>query len=195
MATRYLTVANFKTYLRSELTLEDTLYDNAINAGELWIDGKLGRKMIVASATTARTFRPLGNSRTLVINDCTAVTSVVENGSTLVSGTAYELEPLNGLSDAGEVWPYYKLVKPYNVWFSTNNLASVVVTATWGWAAIPQMVYEACAIVAKDYFEQRDVSHGIIGVSDVGGVGTRENRLVRDMITKYRHPNSWGLAA
>lgn len=194
MATRYLTVAQFKTYLRSELTGEDTNYDNAIQAAELWIDGRLGRKMIVATTTTARTFRPIGNSRTLVINDCTAVTSVVENGTTLTVNTQYELEPLNGLSNAGESWPYYKLVKPYNTWFSTTNLASVVVTATWGWAAIPQMVYEACAIVAKDYFEQRDVTHGIIGVADVGGVGTRENRLVRDMITKYRHPNSWGVA-
>lgn len=194
MTTRYLTVGAFKTYLRSELTLDDAYYEAAINAAEDWIDGRLGRKMIVATTSTPRTFRAYGNSRTLVINDCTAVASVTENGSTLPSGTAYELEPLNGLSNAGEVWPYYKLVKPYNVWFSTTNLASVVVTATWGWATIPTMVYQACQIVAKDYFEQRDVTHGIVGLSDVGGVGSRENRLVRDMITKYRHPNSWGLA-
>lgn len=193
MATRYLTVPSLKSYVRSELVNQDTFYDNAIQAAELWIDGRLGRKMIVASATTARSFSP-SNSAKLIINDCTAVTSVVENGTTLAVGTQYELRPLNGLSASGESVPYCEIVKPYGNWYSNTGLASVVVTATWGWAAIPQMVYEACAIVAKDYFEMREVTHGIIGVAEVGGVGTRENRLVRDMITKYRHPNSWGVA-
>lgn len=194
MATRFLSVAAFKTYLRTELINEDANFESAIQAGELWLDGRLGRKMIVATSSSARTFRPLGNSRTLIINDCTTVTSVVENGTTLVVNTQYELEPLNGLSNAGESWPYYKLVKPYNTWFSTTNLASVVVTAAWGWPAIPQMVYESCAIVAKDYLLQRNVDHGIVDVSSVGGIGSRENRLVRDTIAKYRHPNAIGLA-
>lgn len=193
MATRYLTTAVFKTYLRSELTLEDTAYEAAINAAELWLDNKCQRRFEVASATTARVFTPLSTS-VLPIHDCTAVTSVVDNGTTMVAGTDYQLEPLNGLTNAGDATPYYKLRRLNGYWFSWNNKATTTVTATWGWAAIPLSIVEACKIVAKDFFEQRDVSHGVIGVSDAGGIGTRENRLVQDAIRQYSHPNTIGIA-
>lgn len=198
MTTRYLTVATFKTWLRTELTLEDAIYESAINAAELWLDEKCQRRFEVASTSTARIFNVRRASPVLYIHDCTAVASVVENGATLVVNQDYTLEPLNGLNDAGAVTPYYRLVKPYAYWYGTTNSASlnsrVTVTATWGWAAIPLSIVEACKIVAKDFFQQRDVDHGVIGVSDAGGVGTRENRLVRDAINQYSHPNSIGIA-
>lgn len=211
MATRYLTAATLKSYLRSELTLEDTAYEASINAAELWIDNKLGRRMEVASASSARVFTPRGqgaqsnrgplpqrNSTTLFINDCTTITSVTENGTVLVSGVDYQAEPLNGLSDSGEPRPFHILERLnagyISGWYTYGKVATVSVNAAWGWAAIPASIVEMCKIVAKDFFEQRDVSHGVIGVSDVGGVGTRENRLVRDAIQQYRHPNSWGIA-
>ncbi len=38
MATRYLTVAELKSYVRTEISVNDTIYDAAIQAAELWID-------------------------------------------------------------------------------------------------------------------------------------------------------------
>ena len=197
MATRYLTVASLKLYVRSEITtVDDVFYDEAIQAAESWLDGQCHRRIIVASATSARSYNPpVGASRYLYIHDCTAITSITENGSALASGTAFQAEPLNALSDEGEAWPYYRIVKPYTRWFSTTNLASIVVTATWGWPAIPPMILEACKIVAKDYFLQRDVAHGVIGITEVGGVGTRENRLVQDAVARYMRTDKIGLAA
>ena len=193
MATRYLTTAVFKTYLRSELTLEDTAYDAAINAAELWLDNKCQRRFEVASSTTARVFSPL-SGQVLIIHDCTAITTVVDNGTTLVTGTDYQPEPLNAITAAGDPSPYYRLRRLNGYWYSWNSKATVTVTATWGWAAIPLSIVEACKIVAKDFFEQRDVTHGILGFSEAGGIGTRENRLVQDAVNQYRHPNTIGIA-
>jgi|GEM_PF-1917683 len=198
MSTRYLTVSTLKTYMRSELQADDAPYEAAINAAELWIDNKTGRRFEVAGASTARVFSVRRASPVLYINDCTTITSVVENGTTLVANTDYTAEPLNNLSSAGEPWPYFRLVRPYSYWYPTTYSAStnarVTVTAAWGWAAIPLSIVEACKIVAKDFFEQRDVAHGLIGVSDNGGVSGRTNNLVKDIVGQYAHPNTIGLA-
>ena len=196
MTTRYLTEAELKAYVRSEIVTDNNLYVAAINSAEVWLDSKMSRKVVLASVETpaanARVFIPSG-SQVMFIHDCTTITSVVDNGTTLVSGTDYQPEPLNLLSDMGEARPYYRLRRLNGYWYSSINKATISVTATWGWAAIPPMVKEACKIVAKEYFQQRDVAHGLIGITDVGGVGTRENQLVQDTVRAYQHPNSIGI--
>lgn len=195
MSTRWLTTDVLKQYVRSQLVVDDGFYEQAIQSAENWLDERTQRRWVVASGSSARSFNPSG-SRVLFINDCTTITSVVDNGSTLVSGIDYQKEPLNGLSDTGEVVPYYRLVRLGGVeWYEiTEGLASVVITAAWGWLAIPPMILEACKIVAKDYFLQRDVNHGLVDISDVGGVGSRENRLVQAAVERYAHPNVIGVA-
>lgn len=196
MATRYLTVANFKLWMRSEIpTADDTFCDQAIQAAETTLDNACQRRFEVASATTPRVFIPSG-SNVQFINDCTAITSVVDNGATLVSGTDYQKEPLNGLSSTGETWPYYRLRRLNGWWYSSTNTASLTITATWGWAAIPPEIYQACQIIAKDEFNQRDsgVGFGLVAVTEAGGVGSRENAIVRRAVINYAHPKSIGLA-
>jgi hypothetical protein len=193
--TRFLDPATLSSYVRSELTVDLGFYEQAIEAAEDWLDSMCRRRIILATTSTARTFNaPTNPTRFLYVNDFTTVTSVVENGATLTAGTMYQAEPLNGLDDEGASVPYYRLVKPYTSWYSTTNLASITVTAAWGWPAIPPMLIEACKIVAKDYFLQRDVAHGVIGITEVGGVGTRENRLVQDAVARFKRGDKFGLA-
>lgn len=199
MATRYLTETELKSYVRTEITsADDTAYTAAINTAETLIDNACGRRFEVAAGSTARSYRP-SNGSIQFIHDCTAITSVVDNGTTLISNTDYVAEPLNALSDIGATVPYYALRRLgyyYRRWYNWNGIpgsATIVVTANWGWAAIPPQIKETCKIVAKDVFLQRNVSHGLIGVSEAGGVGTRENRLVRETIEAYTHPASIGV--
>lgn len=193
MTTRYLTVAEEKTYLRSEITVDDTLIEQAINSAETIIDNACQRRFEVASSSTARVFIPSG-STVQIINDCTVIASVVDNGTTLVNNVDYQREPLNGLSATGETWPYYRLRRLNGWWYSSTNTATITVTATWGWAAIPPQVKESCKIITKDLLEMRDIKFGLVAITEAGGVGTRENRIVRDMIATYAHPFSIGIS-
>ena len=195
MTTRYLSVAELKTYVRTELTLEDDVVTAAINAAEVWLDSMCARRFIVATTSTARVYKP-SKGEIQIIDDCTTIASVVDNGVTLTSGIEYQAEPLNALSEAGEAVPYYALRRlgyQYNKWlnwFGVPNAATLTVTAAWGWPSIPPMIKEACKIVAKDYLLQREVAHGLVGITDVGGVGSRENKFVADTVSRYLHPNA-----
>jgi hypothetical protein len=198
MTTRYLTVGELKSYVRSELTSDDSAYEAAIQTAELIIDNATARRFIIAdpSVSTARVFVPSGGEY-LFIDDAVAIVSVTDNGAALVSGTDYQAEPLNALSDSGESVPYHTLRRLgyyysrwYN-WYGIPNSATISVTARWGWPSIPALVKESCKIVAKDVFLNRDTAgFGLVTITDAGGIGTRENRIVQQMVTAYAHPRA-----
>lgn len=186
----------FKQYIRDEAVgVDDAILQGYLDAASQALSGACGRQWTVApAAATARSFQPTGRSRVLVINDCASITSVVDNGATLVAGTDYQAEPLNNLSDSGETVPYYRLVKPYADWYSATGFASVVITAKWGWAAIPYQITEACLVLGKELCNNQDVRLGIVGLADGVVSGIRQSKIVRDAIGAYPHPNSIGIA-
>ena len=186
---RYLPVASFKTWYKTETSVDDTLIEEAINAAETEIDKALKRRMVVASASSTRSYVPRPRLAELYIHDATAVTAVTENGVTLTAGVDYQLEPLNGIDTAGEPWPYYivRRLGPLH-WWTDDDKATVTVTGTWGWPAIPPTVVESCKIVAADMLSNRDMRNGLVAITESGGVGSRENATVRRMVKDYRHP-------
>lgn len=191
-----VTLESFKDYVHDEAKgINDPTLQGYLDAASTGLSNACGRQWVVAPATaTARSFQPYGCSRRLIIHDCTSITSVVDNGTTLVAGTDYQAEPLNNISDAGETVPYYKLVRPYSDWYSANGFASVVVTAKWGWAAIPYQIVEACKVLGKELCNNQDVKFGIVAAADGVISGIRQNKIVREAIAAYPHPNSLGLA-
>lgn len=194
MAAAWLSVATQKSWMRSEIpTADDAFLSTAIDAAKTTLENACQRKFdLVSGGATARSFRPYGGE-VLFIHDCVTISSVISNGTTYVANTDYVAEPLNGLSNAGEAWPYYMLRRSSGCWWVGYTAATslISVTATWGWPAIPAQIVEACKIIAKDEFNQRDTTgFGLVAISEAGGVGTRENRLVRDAVRDYAHPNS-----
>jgi hypothetical protein len=199
MATpRYLPVATFKTWWKTEISAEDSLIEAAINAAEVAIDNATGRKMIVvtsgAPGITTRVYRPDRDTSVLRLDDFTELSTLTENGNTLTSGTDFVLEPLNNLSTAGETVPYDQATRYNRCWYWDGPKATVSVTARFGWAAIPFEVVESCKIVAADMLSNRDMRNGLVAITEAGGVGSRENLTVRNMIAKYRSRRSWGVA-
>jgi len=191
MATRYLEVEAFKDWARDEVSVDDDLIDQAINAAELAIDNALQRRMVVvtdgAPGLSARAYVPAA-SDLLFIDDCTEVTVITDNGTTLTVGTDYQLEPLNGLSGAGESVPYYKVRRLSGCWYRDGHKATVSVTARWGWAAIPPQVLESCKIVTQDILENRNTRFGLAGISQEGfSIRIRENPVVAKMILNYQY--------
>lgn len=191
-----VTLAAFKAYVRDEAAgLNDTVLQGYIDAASQALNNACQRKWVVASGgATPRSFQPHGLSCLLPIHDCTTITSVVDNGVTLTTGVDYQPEPLNHLSAAGETVPFHKLMKPSSHWYSSNGLASVVVTATWGWAAIPFQITQACLVLGKELCNNQDVRFGIVAVNEAAAFGIRQNKVVRDAVEAYPHPNSIGVA-
>jgi hypothetical protein len=191
---RYITLAEFKLWVRSEQPLENELYGDALAAAETTLDNALARRVAVAGASSERVFVPSSGSDVLWIDDCTTVTTVTENGTALTVNVDYQLEPLNGLSAAGEARPYDLIRRLDACWYSDGPKATVTVDATWGWSAIPAPIKQSCLIVGKDALEQRDVRHGIVAVTDSGAFGPRDAKFVADTIREYRGHRSWGIA-
>ncbi len=187
---RYLTVDAWKSWARDEVTADDAEIGAAILAAEQNLDNACGRRFIVADASSARVYAP-DRPHTLVIDDCTSIASIVENGTTLASST-YQAEPLNNLSASGETVPFDRVRRLNGAcWYQNGGEATVTVTATWGWAAIPFPIVEACKIVTKANLEVRDARFGLAAILDSGiGISPREVTAVKSAISQYRGPKA-----
>lgn len=157
----YATEIELAGYVRNERGAVDASFRTSIlDAASSAIDGHCGRTFVVAGDASARTFVPSGMSA-LYIDDATAVSSVSVDGVALAS-TDWQAEPLGGRVN-GSTEPYYRLVRLGGAWTeSTYRKATVSVTATWGWAAVPPRVKQACLIVAKQIAEERDARSGLV---------------------------------
>ena len=196
-------LADFKVYLRDELAAatDDTIQQGALDAADLAINSATFRQFAIAGAASSRVFAPRSITDVLRIHDCTSVTAVVNDTMTVLPAD-YQLEPLNGiLMPSGEARPYdqirylsrqtasqsfYNSASTGNVWLWDSGRATVTITATWGWAAIPVPIYEALKVLAKDIAGNRNVQNGIVGFTDAGAAAARTNTFVRAVIHDYR---------
>lgn len=182
----------FTDYARDQVgAVDEGFKQAALDAAESMIQEHCNRAFFVASSSSARSYTPNGWSEVLRIHDCTQITSVVDDGNTI---TSYQPEPLNGLSWSGEARPYEQLRRTSEgVWTWDDGTATVVVTAKWGWAAIPSAVVEAVKITAKDILQQRNNNSGVAGFGDFGAVRVRLNPFVLQLLAPYRRLESYGM--
>ncbi|NDC95361.1 hypothetical protein EBZ38_12490, partial [bacterium] len=142
-------LATLKSYARNELgSADDAVIQAALDAAHYSAYNYIGRSLEPAGAASARSFVPL-SWRILNIDDCTSITSVVNNGTT-VAASDYQAEPVGNRSDSMATVPFTRLRMLTGAWYCWNGQASVTVTATWGWASAPAAAVEAVKILAKD---------------------------------------------
>ena len=162
----------------------------ALAAAKTILNNSCGRQFVIASGSSARVFVP-ASYELVYIDDCTSVSSVTSDGQS-VSASYYQLEPLNGRTVAGESVPYHKIRRITGLWSvgANHREATISVTATWGWAAIPSEIIEACKILTKDIIANRDVKFGIVDATEAGAIVARTNPVVRQAIDTYRRSDS-----
>lgn len=159
------TTEELASYLRNEIPTEDYAdLEGVASSTESLITKVSGRKWVVASGSSTRYYAPRALHQDLIrIHDCTSVTSVTNDGTAVpvwASSTGgYQLEPINGLDWAGESRPYESIRYIGSRWKFDNYRATVAVTATWGWAAIPDQVVRAGYVIAKDMWEFRNAQN------------------------------------
>jgi hypothetical protein len=184
----------FKGYFRSEISADDSIIQAVLDATDSVIQEICQRKFVVAGSASARTYAPTVGRNVLRIHDCTTITSVVENSTTLTADTDFVKEPVQTVSWSGETRPYEQVRRIGASWYTDNGKGTVVVTATWGWAAIPSAVTQAALIGAKEILDQREVRFGIAAVNEFGPLRVRANPEVQRLLAPYMRVEGFGIA-
>lgn len=191
----YCTLAEVKAALRipNADTIDDTLLETAVESASRLVDGFCQRSFYSAGSAV-RYFSP--ESLDLCeLDDLISITSL--ETSTNVDGTfdrtwtatEYQLEPLNNKVDGLTGWPYTRVRVVRGLFFPVyNSDASVKVTGTWGWSAVPIAVKQATMIQASRIFKRLDSPLGVLSAPDLGyiRVGSRLDPDVQQLVEPYR---------
>lgn len=189
---------DLKAHLRITDANDDETIGYAVLAANDAVKAYCGRDFAVATGTaSARLFYP-DNPQLLNVDDFADATGFALASDTGGLGTFdqawaasnYQLEPLNG-RDGGISVPYRRIRAVYGLAFpSCSGLrASVRVTANWGWATVPDAVFQAALIKAARIFKRKDSPEGVLGgFTDLGAVrvSLQDDPDVQLLLAPYR---------
>ena len=182
----YATLAELKSYLKIDDSMEDTLLENIVEAASRSIDRIANRRFYLDANASARTFRPQSLLR-VIVDDIGSSTGLVvktdpdETGTyqtTLTLNTDYILEPVNA-AQKGRPWTYITIVSGESFSLPTTYRPQVEVTARWGWPSVPDDINQATLILSADLYKRKDSIGGVLGLSELGAI--RMSPLGRDI--------------
>jgi len=187
----YITLANLKTYLKIDDSVDDVILEKIIESASRSIDRIANRRFYLDSTATARTYRPIGNLRVQVDDIGTTTGLVVKTDpnatgvyqTTFVLNQDYIVEPTNAAA-LGRPYTTITIVGPTAFSLPVNYWPQVEVTAKWGWPTVPDDVTEATYILSADLYKRRDSVGGVLGLSELGAI--RMSPLGRDIAAMVR---------
>lgn len=168
----YVTKDEMRAHLNMQPSYveDDAQVEEAIAAAESMVNDHTGRKF-TAQASSARIF-PIGIPYVVDIDDVqdpdeaiTVEYSTDYSSWATLSSSSYVLEAPD------PDWPATRLV--FTSWPGRGWLR---VTATWGWAAVPESVQQASKLIAAMLLSRRNSPNGIEAYGDFGIV--RASRYV-----------------
>jgi hypothetical protein len=187
----YATLSEIKASARITDTIDDALLELAVESASRMIDSYTQRYFYNAGTAT-RLFVPQDNYLT-EIDDAIAITAIEtsdgDNFGTTWQTKDYQLEPLNGTVDGLTGHPATRIRAVDDFLFNVlAGEATVRVTGTWGWSAVPVAVKQATVIQAARIFKRNDSPLGIAGFGDMGvvRVGSQLDPDVRQLVEVYR---------
>jgi hypothetical protein len=186
----YATLQQVKSAIGIQDGLDDAAIEMAIEAASRQIDSYTERYFYNAGSAV-KIFAPLDNY-VCATEDFITLTKVEtsEDGETYDTEWAaddWQAEPLNGRA-GGLVTSYTQIraVKDYFFPVSGGD-ATVRLTGTWGWSAVPIAITQATVILASRIFKRLDSPLGIIS-GELGSmrIGFRLDPDVEHLISPYR---------
>lgn len=187
----YITLANLKTYLKIDDSVEDALLEQIIESASRSIDRIANRRFYLDAQASARTYRPIGNLR-VQVDDFGSTTGLVVKtdpdstgtyGTTFTLNQDYIVEPTNALAK-GRPYTTITIVGPTAFSLPVNYWPQVQVTARWGWPAVPDDIEQATYILSADLYKRKDSIGGVLGLSELGAI--RMSPLGRDITAMVR---------
>lgn len=176
-----LTLGQLQAYMRNEVQAVDDVFIQAcVDATDELIKSYCGRDFSVAGAASARSYTPAQPGNNVIrIHDCSSITSITDWGTT-VDPTTYQTEPLNAMDWTAEARPIEQVRRLYSPWGYDYGKPRVVVTATWGWAAVPSKVTQAALLSARDMYMARNVDNDL-------------SKMAQRLLGPYRRVEAFGL--
>lgn len=171
----YATLAELKARIpiATADTADDTALENVITAVSRWIDQFCNQRFY--SETPIVRYYTAMYADLLAVDTIQSVSALAtdDNGarawSTAWAATDYDLEPINN--------PLLSPVAPY-LWIATTPVGTksfpvgiprgVKVTGTWGWAAVPAAIKEACLLQSQRVWGRKNAPFGVAGSSATG---------------------------
>jgi hypothetical protein len=184
----YATISELKSYAGiTDARHDGELAQNLLSA-QREIDTFCHRSFDVPTSATARVFVVDDEDELILPYDIADTTGliIVDNGVTL-SGSNYQLEPLNGIGSNGEARPYYVVRRLGTSWSSPQyeDQASVTITARWGWPAVPANVKQSTLVLASRTFKLKDAPLGVAGFGEFGSVRVRDIPQIKMWLEPY----------
>ena len=180
----YTDLATLKLSLSITDSVDDTWLEICVTAASRAIDNFTER--VFYTTEGSRVYIPYDNFL-VEIDDLASLTTL--KTSTNVDGVFdqtwgtndRQLEPLNGIA-GGIPSPTTHIRAVGDYWFPTAvQEATVEVTGTFGWSAVPDAVEQACILQAARYFKRADSPMGVAGFDAMGVV--RLSRIDPDIAT------------
>jgi len=180
----YTDLTTIKLSLGITDNVDDTWLEICVTAASRAIDSFTER--VFYTTEGSRVYIPYDNFL-VEIDDLASLTTL--KTSTNVDGVFdqtwgtndRQLEPLNGIA-GGIPSPTTHIRAVGDYWFPTaGQEATVEVTGTFGWSAVPDAVEQACILQSARYFKRADSPMGVAGFDSMGVV--RLSRIDPDIAT------------
>lgn len=187
----YCTLNDLKASARITDNVDDAMLELAIESASRLVDSYTQR-IFYSAGTATRLYVPLDNYVTEIDDLITLTelkTSDGDDFDTTWQAKDYQLEPLNGVVDGLTGYPTTRIRAVDDFLFNVlDGEATVRVTGTWGWSAVPVAVKQATIIQASRIFKRNDSPLGIAGFGDMGAirVGSQLDPDVRQLVEPYR---------
>lgn len=139
--------------------------DRACETASRDIDAWCGRRFWADTTASQRTFRNADPDE-LFIDDAISITSMTVDGVT-VDLNDVDLCPLNGVDAGIEGWPVTSIVRPAG---GPALAGRILITAKWGWPAVPTPVTTACLQLAAEIMKLGEAPFGVAGLAGDGSV-------------------------
>jgi len=188
----YVALSELKSALGITSSTDDAFLTLAIGAAETAINDLCGRKFTADGSVSARTYR--AQPYICVTDDISTLTGLVVKTDTNGDGsydqtwasTDYQVEPLNSLVKGRSV-NNLRAVGDYLFPVYGDGLASVEVTANWGWPAVPDPIEQSTLMMAARFYSRKASPLGIIGIGDFGPVRiSRSDPDIAHLLMDYR---------
>lgn len=184
----YTTLSNVKAALRITDAVDDALLEQAIEGSSRRIDGYCGRFFFQKVATlNLFAFDPWNQPVSDLVSITTLKTDDAGDGtySTTWSAGDYYLEPTDAVLQGR---PYTRIVAKAGKTFPMQYVPAaplVQVAGTWGWAAVPDDIEQACLLLAIRSFSRLNAALGVVGFADMAIQVRAVDPDVRDLLAPY----------
>src|SRR5512139_1354571 len=192
----YCTLAQFRQRfgITTNDDARDTDFELLIQAASRRIDRHCNRVFYAGTAGTVRYYTAESTER-CYIDDCDTATALVTDDDgdgtyeNTWAATDYVLLPVDSLYG----WPftYIEIAEYGDYTFPRHVRNGVKLTGTFGWAAVPDEVREACLLLANRWWQRRAAPFGVAGANEFGApvIVTKMDPDVIDLLTSYvRYP-------